>query len=367
MLSYFTFFEEAPLSPRLWTLWPQIHSCLTEFAIESWPAILVPLDNLISRDTATFLGGAAGNPSAFLQSAYDMVAHSLNNPHTHESDLLSAPRLLCVVLQNCRGQVDAWVDPYLALVVTRLAKTERRSLKDELLVVVANALHYNPLLALQALQRLGAVGLVFSQWFAMIFARRRGGKSPKPDSFRLLSHKRAIALGLIAILQVQDANLLPAEIVAGLPQVLAGILRVLDDFKAQEEERAKEQEEDEDDDEEGGDEDDDDEEEEEADEGFAVVEADDTTHRKLRAAARSYLGGGDDDDDDDNDDEDGWTDEEDDGESPLDQVDPFAALERALAEAAPARAATLASSGGAPLAAALECASARRRRAASKK
>lgn len=350
MLSYFTFFEEK-LSPRLWNLWPQIHSCLTEFAIESWPAVLVPLDNLISRDTATFLGGGNGR---YLQSAFDMVAHSLNNPHVHEGDVISAPRLLCVVLQNCRGQVDQWVEPYLALVVARLSKTESKTLRSELMVVISNAIFYSPALALQALQRLGAVEAVFSQWFELIFKRRRGGK---PEHFRLISQKRSVALGLIALLNQPD-EALPPQLAAGLPQVLAGVLRVLEDLKVQEEEKAKEEEEE---GEEEEDEEDFEEEEEEEEEGFTAIEADQATERKLRAAARSWLGK--DGENDDDSDEEGWTDEDEDAESPLDQICPFAALAEALQAGSPARAATLSAAGGPALAAALETAATRRREA----
>jgi hypothetical protein len=363
MLAYFTFFEE-PLSPRLWSLWPAVASCLVEFGIDSWPAALVPFDNFISRDTPTFLSGP------YPQSVFDMVRHSLVGGDFHEEDIVSAPRLLCVVLQNCRGQVDQWIEPYLRLVVERLPRTQRRSLKDELLVVVANTLYYNPQLALQALGS-NAVAL-FGEWFGMIFARRKKGSASQ--HFRTLAQKRAVALGLVSLLAVPDAAL-PAEIAAGLPQVLTGILRVLADFKEEEAARAKDLEEDDDDYEEGGrggDSEEDDEEDDE-EEGFSVVEADDVTQRKLRAAARSFLGrggggGGDgDDDDDDDDDSDEWEEDDEDAESPLDAVDPFAFLAEglhALSQAAPARAQQLAAAGGPQLAEAVAVAEARRREAA---
>jgi len=60
MASYFTYFM-SPISPRLWTLWPRIHQCLNEWAVDYWDNILPPLDNLISRDAATFLGSTNPN------------------------------------------------------------------------------------------------------------------------------------------------------------------------------------------------------------------------------------------------------------------------------------------------------------------
>lgn len=60
MASYFTYFM-TPIDPRLWGLWPRISACLGEWAIDFWDNILPPLDNLISRDTATFLGSTNPN------------------------------------------------------------------------------------------------------------------------------------------------------------------------------------------------------------------------------------------------------------------------------------------------------------------
>lgn len=60
MASYFTYFM-TPIDQRLWGLWPRISACLGEWAIDYWDNILPPLDNLISRDTATFLGSTSPN------------------------------------------------------------------------------------------------------------------------------------------------------------------------------------------------------------------------------------------------------------------------------------------------------------------
>jgi hypothetical protein len=358
---FFSFYSDVPLSPRLWSLFVQAASCLVEFALEAWPGVLILGDNLISRDTATFLASAAASPS-YPQTVFEIVRHSLT-VDAHEEDILCAPRLACVVLQNCRGGVDQWLEPYLRLVGERLSKPTSRALRDELLVLVANALYYD---AAKTLSVLGASAApLFGEWFGMIFARRK--KRETSQHFRSLAQKRAVALGLVSLLGVPD-QVLPAELVAGMPQILNGVLRVLADFKVEEDERAKDLAE-EDDDEEGGDDDGDDEEDEE-DEGFAVVEADDVTQRRLRAAARSMLGGrgGDaDDDDDDDDDSDDWGEEEEDAESPLDHVDPFVALAeamQALAQAAPARAQALAAAGGQQLAEAAALAEVRRREAA---
>jgi hypothetical protein len=69
-------------------------------------------------------------------------------------------------------QVDRWLQPYLQLALSRLAKAENRSLKDELLVFVANALYYNAAATMQLLQQFNAVQQLFALWFGCIFERK---------------------------------------------------------------------------------------------------------------------------------------------------------------------------------------------------
>lgn len=53
-----------------------------------------------------------------------------------DSDIESAPKLIEAVLQNCRGRVDQWLEPYLRISIERLRKTKKNYLKDLLVNVV---------------------------------------------------------------------------------------------------------------------------------------------------------------------------------------------------------------------------------------
>lgn len=53
-----------------------------------------------------------------------------------DSDIEPAPKLIEVVFQNCKGQVDHWVEPYLRITVERLRRTEKSYLKCLLIQVV---------------------------------------------------------------------------------------------------------------------------------------------------------------------------------------------------------------------------------------
>lgn len=46
-----------------------------------------------------------------------------------------------VVLQNCKGRVDEWVEPYLRISIDRLGRTEKSYLKDLLVEVVFSQPH----------------------------------------------------------------------------------------------------------------------------------------------------------------------------------------------------------------------------------
>ncbi len=63
----------------------------------------------------------------------------------------------------------------------------------------------------------------------MIFAKRRNGA---PRHFRRACDKKVGALGLAALLGAPDQALLP-ELSSALPQLLAGLIRLLTALKAQ--------------------------------------------------------------------------------------------------------------------------------------
>uniref|UniRef100_A0A453NXK1 Uncharacterized protein n=1 Tax=Aegilops tauschii subsp. strangulata TaxID=200361 RepID=A0A453NXK1_AEGTS len=45
-------------------------------------------------------------------------------PNLEDSDIEPAPKLIEVFLQNCKGHVDQWVEPYLWLTIDRLRRSE---------------------------------------------------------------------------------------------------------------------------------------------------------------------------------------------------------------------------------------------------
>ncbi|XP_050214915.1 importin beta-like SAD2 isoform X2 [Mercurialis annua] len=314
IVSYMTFFSPT-ISLEMWTLWPLMMEALAEWAIDFFSNILVPLDNYISRGTAHFL--TCKDPD-YQQSLWKMISSILVDPNFEDNDIEPAPKLIEVVFQNCRGQVDQWVEPYLRITVERLNRTEKSYLKCLLIQVIANALYYNPAMTLSILQKLGVATEIFNLWFQMLQQVKKSGVRA---NFRRDHHKKVCCLGLTSVLSL-PANQLPGE---ALDRVFKTTLDLLVAYKDQVAEAAKEEEEEEaeDDDDMDGFQTDDDEDADGSDKDMGVDgedgdEADSIKLQKLAAQAKSFRPHDDDDDDSDDD----YSDDEE-LQSPIDEVDPF--------------------------------------------
>jgi len=62
----------------------------------------------------------------------------MSDKNMEDNDIEPAPKLIEVVFQNCKGQVDQWVEPYLRITIDRLRRTEKSYLKCLLIQVVRN-------------------------------------------------------------------------------------------------------------------------------------------------------------------------------------------------------------------------------------
>ncbi|KAL9247096.1 hypothetical protein vseg_020563 [Gypsophila vaccaria] len=313
IVSYMTFFSPT-ISVEMWSLWPLMTEALSDWAIDYFPNILVPLDNYISRGTDRFL--ACKDPD-YQQSLWNMISSIMADPNLEDGDIEPAPKLIEVVFQNCRGQVDHWVEPYLRISIERLRRTEKPYLKCLLIQVVSNALYYNPIFALSILHKLGVATEVFNLWFQMIQQVKRNGSRA---NFKREHDKKVCCLGLISLLSL-PADQLPAE---ALGRVFRVTLELLVAYKEQVAEAAKENEAEDADDMDGfqsDDEDDGDISDKEmgVDDDEEGDGADSNHLNRLAARAKAFRPNDEDDDDSDDDD---YSDDED-LQSPIDEVDPF--------------------------------------------
>ncbi|XXG46873.1 hypothetical protein AAC387_Pa02g1603 [Persea americana] len=310
IVSYMTFFSPT-ISMEMWSLWPLMMDALAEWAIDFFENILVPLDNYISRSTAHFL--SCKDPD-YQQSLWNMLSSVMADKNMEDHDIEPAPKLIQVVFQNCKGQVDHWVEPYLRTTIERLRRAEKPYLKCLLIQVVADALYYNPSLSLSILHKLGVATEFFNLWFHLLQQVKKSGVRA---NFRREHDKKVCCLGLTSLLAL-PSDQLPRE---ALDRVFKATLELLVAYKEQVAESAKE--------EDGGDdnmdgfqteEDDDEEDDSDKEMGVDADEADDADTlklHKLAAQAKAFQPN----DEEDDSDEDYSDDEE--LQSPIDEVDPF--------------------------------------------
>ncbi|XP_023881797.2 importin beta-like SAD2 isoform X2 [Quercus suber] len=313
IVSYMTFFSPT-ISMDMWSLWPLMMEALADFAIDYFPNILVPLDNYVSRGTAHFL--ACKEPD-YQQSLWSMISSIMADKNMEDNDIEPAPKLIQVLFQNCKGQVDQWVEPYLRATVERLRRAEKSYLKCLLIQVIADALYYNASLTLSILQKLGVATEIFNLWFQMLQQVKKSGVRA---NFKREHDKKVCCLGLTSLLLL-PADQLPAE---ALGRVFKAALDLLVAYKDQVAEAAKEEEaEDDDDGMDGFQTDDEDDDGEGSDKEMGVDtedgdEADSIRLQKLAEQAKAFRPNDSDDDDSDDD----YSDDEE-LQSPIDEVDPF--------------------------------------------
>jgi importin-7 len=76
--------------------------------------------------------------------------------------------------------------------------------------MVINAIHYNPLLALQILESKGWTNKFFSLWFGSM------------DAFTRVHDKKLCIIAIVALLRI-PADQVPASVSVGWPRLLQGI------------------------------------------------------------------------------------------------------------------------------------------------
>lgn len=178
------------------------------------------------RGTERFLVSPELQSSVFELAKYAMTNENIAS----DEDSKYGAKLLEVVLQQCKGRIDHYIAPYLQITLQALQKAESPSYQDMLITVIANCLYYNAALTLSCLRDAGALGAVLQQWFRMIYELRgkpgRQTAAAGPKHFRRMHDKKVAVLGLTSILLLPDDQL-PPEVAGGLPQLVAGIIRLL--------------------------------------------------------------------------------------------------------------------------------------------
>lgn len=321
--------HESPVSPAVWSCFPPICHMLTSWAADYVPECLAIFDNLIARSTDTFLSSGALDMALGIFNAY------VTDPNRSEYSAGNASQIMEVILVYCRGRVDSIVPHAITTALQRFSTAKTSTLRALCLEVVANAIIYNPTLALTFLEHNNFTNEFFAQWLNAIIpppkpqkkkkrgAKKRVQEAAEPSPFVRLHDKQVCIMALSSIFQISITTLPPSiqqylsrtfpvkllppshtNLMARSLGILACILKLQDEFEVQRVMMAES---------EDGEED---EEEDESTHPDAAAPADHVDLLHAKSVKFDFEEAEDDDDEVDNDgslEEDGFDDDDDDG------------------------------------------------------
>eukprot|EP01114_Cavostelium_apophysatum_P020202 TRINITY_DN6708_c0_g1_i2.p1 TRINITY_DN6708_c0_g1~~TRINITY_DN6708_c0_g1_i2.p1 ORF type:complete len:1041 (+),score=319.24 TRINITY_DN6708_c0_g1_i2:133-3255(+) len=204
VVSFVTCFSPTITEP-MWQLFPKIVQCYEAWGNDYISDLLVPFDNYISRGTDVFLQGN------YIQSVLKIFQQVVSDEDAYDDHACEAAKFVEVILFNCKGKVDQYLEPMIEISMKRLNTAKKSSLKVMLLETVAASLFYNPVMTLKILESRNWTQGAFTMWFSLL---------PK---FNRTHDKKVALLGLISLLTV-PMNQLPPVIIAGMKSLLTTLI-----------------------------------------------------------------------------------------------------------------------------------------------
>jgi len=261
MLGIFTHYRPEPLTQELWELFIITVENFELQAMDMIDAVSIPLENFIHRGKHVFVQGAhpqSGVP--FPQMVIEMVTKLVQADGQTEIDSKKAFFLLMSMVHNCKGMIDQFMPLVIQLSLSRLVPCEKSPvihtarLKATLLMVLASAFNYNPVLTLQVMEHAATgqvpgiapncTALVFKEWFDMLTpalqAPTQENASDEFVPFESMLSKKLTILGLTALLHVPFGQL-PACVKDNLSQMFSANLILIERLRAQQLERENEE------------------------------------------------------------------------------------------------------------------------------
>lgn len=240
LITYITYYSPS-ISPRMWSLYPRILEIMPVWGLDFFQDFVPVIDNYISRGLQVFVHSTdppfLALTNGMLEKSYSQDSDGFG---TDEEVYLGCAAIIQVILENCRGMVDQYIHPYMTIIVSIMLKNDGDTAFDDplvmenLLVAGADALYYNPVLTMNALQQNGYLGFFMQKLGASVTHRKK--RSGKLFHFSSKRFKKTIILGL-ASLMATPGDAMPPGIVQSIPQIAAANTKLLVDLKNQEDAR----------------------------------------------------------------------------------------------------------------------------------
>ena len=183
------------ISPDMWKMLEVMYTVFQRDGFDYFSDMMPALHNYVTVDTATFLS----SPD-YMMAMYNMCKTMLEGDPGEDPECHAA-KLLEVIILQCKGMnIDQAIPIFVELVLKRLTREVKTSeLRTMCLQVIIAALHYNPALLLEILDKIqipGMQGGVFrhflQQWLH------------DTDCFIGLHDRKLCVLGLVHLLQMPD-------------------------------------------------------------------------------------------------------------------------------------------------------------------
>lgn len=225
ILTFLTFFQTS-LSPELWQAFPLIYVAFDQWAYDYLNMMVPCLQSYITKSPDVFLAGTAQMPEGvipYIDLVVSMVAKTVTNDRSSESECRYALSLFMSIMHNCPGKVDAYIPFINEIALGKLGQQVNDDVpltRISIYQVLGSALYYHPQLELMELEKRGVTQQVFSKWMA-----------DAEDMDRWLPRKLTV-LGLASILQIPTSQL-PTSIAGAVPQLIDTVVRMALALKAE--------------------------------------------------------------------------------------------------------------------------------------
>lgn len=178
--------------------------------------MLPALDNYVIYGTEVL----TQNPS-YIEALVIMVEDIFTDEKVGGMDRICGCKLAESVMLSLRGHIDQHIPKFVVLAMNVISSNEVKvkSYRIHLMEMVINAIYYNPVLALRALESNGMTNKFFSSWFSNIENLTR-------------VHDKKLSIAAISSLLTLRADEVPSSVQLGWPRLLQGVVRLFQTLPA---------------------------------------------------------------------------------------------------------------------------------------
>ncbi|KAI1003843.1 putative importin [Podosphaera aphanis] len=203
-------FASKAISPTMWQAFELIHATFKAGAELYLEDMLPALDNFVQYGAQHLIE----NPR-YTEAMFGMVNDMFSDSKVGGVDKICACRLAEGLMLSLRGHIDQYVLVFIEISMRILTGNDVKvkSYKIHLMEMVINAIYYNPILTLHALEAKAWADKFFVMWFSNI------------DSFTRV-HDKKISIAAIVALLTLNADQVPVSVQQGWPRLLQGAIRL---------------------------------------------------------------------------------------------------------------------------------------------